>query len=71
VGAEPQPLTGLVLLGTIALRLAVYLSENLLPGAGHRGADGRYSGDQSISFQAMRGKLQDFMKIIPRRSGGG
>ncbi len=44
--------------------LAVCRSRRRLPGAGHWRVDGQDQADQSISFQAMRGKLQDFMKII-------
>ena len=45
--------------------LAVYLDpENLLPEQDTGVLMGGIQADQSISFQAMRGKLQDFMKII-------
>ncbi len=68
-------LVGVVLLGTIAPEyLAAYLDpENLLPGAGHRrtGWVG-YRLTRVFLFQAMRGKLQDFMQklsVTIRRGG--
>jgi multidrug efflux pump len=59
-------LTGLVLLGTIALSVWLYISipKTFFPEQDTGVLMGGIQADQSISFQAMRGKLQDFMKII-------
>jgi multidrug efflux pump len=66
VGAEPQPLVGLVLIGTIVLNVWMYISipKTFFPEQDTGVLMGGIQADQSISFQAMRGKLQDFMKII-------
>jgi multidrug efflux pump len=66
VGAEPQRLVGLVLIGTIALNVWLYISipKTFFPEQDTGVLMGGIQADQSISFQAMRGKLQDFMKII-------
>ncbi|HHV4446033.1 TPA: multidrug efflux RND transporter permease subunit MdtC [Klebsiella pneumoniae] len=59
-------LTGLVVLGTIALNVWLYISipKTFFPEQDTGVLMGGIQADQSISFQAMRGKLQDFMKII-------
>ncbi|EIV5644193.1 TPA: multidrug efflux RND transporter permease subunit MdtC [Klebsiella pneumoniae] len=59
-------LTGLVVLGTIALSVWLYISipKTFFPEQDTGVLMGGIQADQSISFQAMRGKLQDFMKII-------
>lgn len=58
--------TGLVLLATIALNVWLYVSipKTFFPEQDTGALMGGIQADQSISFQAMRGKLQDFMKII-------
>ncbi|MGR6890390.1 MdtB/MuxB family multidrug efflux RND transporter permease subunit [Klebsiella pneumoniae] len=59
-------LTGLVVLGTIALSVWLYISipKTFFPEQDTGVLMDGIQADQSISFQAMRGKLQDFMKII-------
>ncbi|MGT4676719.1 efflux RND transporter permease subunit, partial [Aeromonas caviae] len=59
-------LTGLVLSGTIALSVWLYISipKTFFPEQDTGVLMGGIQADQSISFQAMRGKLEDFMKII-------
>ncbi|STI64757.1 multidrug resistance protein [Escherichia coli] len=59
-------LVGMVLLGTIALNIWLYISipKTFFPEQDTGVLMGGIQADQSISFQAMRGKLQDFMKII-------
>jgi multidrug efflux pump len=59
-------LTGLVLLATIALNVWLYIAipKTFFPEQDTGRLMGNIQADQSISFQAMRGKLQDFMKII-------
>ncbi|EKY3118553.1 multidrug efflux RND transporter permease subunit MdtC [Cronobacter turicensis] len=59
-------LVGLVLLATIALNVWLYVSipKTFFPEQDTGRLMGGIQADQSISFQAMRGKLQDFMKII-------
>ncbi|MCN5905391.1 multidrug transporter subunit MdtC [Escherichia coli] len=59
-------LVGAVLLGTIALNIWLYISipKTFFPEQDTGVLMGGIQADQSISFQAMRGKLQDFMKII-------
>jgi len=59
-------LVGLVLLATIALNVWLYISipKTFFPEQDTGVVMGNIQADQSISFQAMRGKLQDFMKII-------
>ncbi|HDH0766324.1 TPA: multidrug efflux RND transporter permease subunit MdtC [Klebsiella pneumoniae] len=59
-------LTGLVVLGTISLSVWLYISipKTFFPEQDTGVLMGGIQADQSISFQAMRGKLQDFMKII-------
>ncbi len=59
-------LTGMVLLATIALNVWMYIAipKTFFPEQDTGSLMGGIQGDQSISFQAMRGKLQDFMKII-------
>ncbi|EMC4351352.1 multidrug efflux RND transporter permease subunit MdtC [Cronobacter sakazakii] len=59
-------LVGLVLLATIALNVWLYISipKTFFPEQDTGRLMGGIQADQSISFQAMRGKLQDFMKII-------
>ncbi|VFS57737.1 Multidrug transporter MdtC [Raoultella planticola] len=59
-------ITGLVLLGTMALSVWLYISipKTFFPEQDTGVLMGGIQADQSISFQAMRGKLQDFMQII-------
>ncbi|EOI3548628.1 multidrug efflux RND transporter permease subunit MdtC [Cronobacter dublinensis] len=59
-------LVGVVLLTTIALNVWLYISipKTFFPEQDTGRLMGGIQADQSISFQAMRGKLQDFMKII-------
>ncbi|MDV3384340.1 efflux RND transporter permease subunit [Klebsiella pneumoniae] len=54
------------MLGTIALSVWLYISipKTFFPEQDTGVLMGGIQADQSISFQAMRGKLQDFMKII-------
>jgi multidrug efflux pump len=58
--------TLLVLLATVALTgwLFVSIPKTFLPEQDTGRLNGFISADQSISFQAMRGKLQDFMRIV-------
>lgn len=65
-------LTGLVVLGTIALSVWLYISiENLLPGAGHRGADGRHSGRPEHLLPGDARQAAGLYEDHSRRSGGG
>ncbi len=59
-------LVGVVLLGTIALNIWLYISipKTFFPEQDTGVLMGGIQADQSISFQAMRGKLQDFMKKL-------
>ncbi|MGB7802484.1 multidrug efflux RND transporter permease subunit MdtC [Buttiauxella sp.] len=59
-------LVGLVLLATIALNVWLYIAipKTFFPEQDTGRLMGNIQADQSISFQAMRGKLQDFMKIV-------
>lgn len=59
-------LVGLVLMATIALNVWLYISipKTFFPEQDTGRLIGSIQADQSVSFQAMRGKLQDFMKII-------
>lgn len=59
-------LVGVVLLGTIALNVWLYIAipKTFFPEQDTGVLMGGIQADQSISFQAMRGKLQDFMQII-------
>ncbi|HDS1115105.1 multidrug efflux RND transporter permease subunit MdtC [Pluralibacter gergoviae] len=59
-------LVGLVLLATIALNIWLYITipKTFFPEQDTGVLMGGIQADQSISFQAMRGKLEDFMKII-------
>ncbi len=59
-------LVGCVLLATIALNVWLYIAipKTFFPEQDTGALMGGIQGDQSISFQAMRGKLQDFMTII-------
>ena len=59
-------LVGAVLLATIALNIWLYIAipKTFFPEQDTGVLMGGIQADQSISFQAMRGKLQDFMKII-------
>lgn len=56
----------LLLLGTVALTVWLFISipKTFLPEQDTGRLSGFISADQSISFQAMRGKLEDFMKIV-------
>jgi multidrug efflux pump len=59
-------LVGLVLIATIVLNVWLYIAipKTFFPEQDTGRLMGNIQADQSISFQAMRGKLQDFMKII-------
>ena len=59
-------LVGMVLIATIALAVWLYISipKTFFPEQDTGRLIGNIQADQSISFQAMRGKLEDFMKII-------
>ncbi|WP_217548656.1 multidrug efflux RND transporter permease subunit MdtC [Pantoea sp. GbtcB22] len=56
----------MLLLGTVALTVWLFISipKTFMPEQDTGRLQGFISADQSISFQAMRGKLQDFMNII-------
>jgi multidrug efflux pump len=56
----------MLLLGTVALIVWLFISipKTFMPEQDTGRLQGFISADQSISFQAMRGKLQDFMNII-------
>ena len=58
--------TLLVLLATIGLTLWLFITipKTFLPEQDTGRLTGFISADQSISFQAMRGKLEDFMQIV-------
>ncbi|MBE5252398.1 multidrug efflux RND transporter permease subunit MdtC [Mixta mediterraneensis] len=55
-----------LLLGTVALTVWLFISipKTFMPEQDTGRLSGFISADQSISFQAMRGKLQDFMQIV-------
>ena len=59
-------LVGVVLLATMALNIWLYIAipKTFFPEQDTGRLMGNIQADQSISFQAMRGKLQDFMKIV-------
>ncbi|RPH25568.1 multidrug transporter subunit MdtC [Buttiauxella warmboldiae] len=59
-------LVGVVLLATIVLNIWLYIAipKTFFPEQDTGRLMGNIQADQSISFQAMRGKLQDFMKIV-------
>ena len=56
----------LILIATIGLNVWLYISipKTFFPEQDVGRLMGFIQADQSISFQAMRGKLQDFMKIV-------
>ncbi|MDI9765258.1 multidrug efflux RND transporter permease subunit MdtC [Pantoea dispersa] len=56
----------LLLLGTVGLTIWLFIAipKTFMPEQDTGRLNGFISADQSISFQAMRGKLQDFMNII-------
>ncbi|NDL65372.1 multidrug efflux RND transporter permease subunit MdtC [Acerihabitans arboris] len=56
----------LLFLATLALNVWLYIAipKTLMPEQDTGRIQGFIQADQSISFQAMRGKLQDFMKIV-------
>ncbi len=58
--------TLMLLLATIGLTVYLYITipKTFLPEQDTGRLIGSISADQSISFQAMRGKLEDFMKIV-------
>ncbi|WP_437612976.1 multidrug efflux RND transporter permease subunit MdtC [Erwinia sp. V71] len=58
--------TLMLLLATIGLTIYLYITipKTFLPEQDTGRLIGSISADQSISFQAMRGKLEDFMKIV-------
>jgi len=59
-------LVGVVFLATLALNVWLYIAipKTFFPEQDTGVLMGGIQADQSISFQAMRGKLEDFMKII-------
>ncbi|KGD72209.1 multidrug transporter [Tatumella morbirosei] len=59
-------LTLCVLLATLALNILLFITipKTFLPEQDTGRISGSISADQSISFQAMRGKLEDFMRIV-------
>ena len=59
-------LVGVVFIATLALNFWLYITipKTFFPEQDTGSLMGSIRADQSISFQAMRGKLQDFMKII-------
>ncbi len=60
------PLTVLILLGTVALNVYLYVivPKGFFPQQDTGQITGRIQADQSISFQAMRQKLADFIAIV-------
>ncbi|PWW11493.1 multidrug efflux RND transporter permease subunit MdtC [Mangrovibacter plantisponsor] len=66
VALKYKRLIGVLLLATIGLNIWLYIAvpKTLMPEQDTGRIMGNIRADQSISFQAMRGKLQDFMKII-------
>ncbi len=62
----------LVLLATVCLNVYLYviIPKGFFPQQDTGRLIGGIQADQSISFQAMRQKLADFMTIVARRSGG-
>jgi multidrug efflux pump subunit AcrB len=66
MGVKPRAAGGVVLIGTIALNIWMYITipKTFFPEQDTGILMGGIQADQSISFQAMRIKLQDFMKII-------
>ncbi len=68
MGAQSYPSGGAwCCFGTIALNIWLYISipKTFFPEQDTGVLMGGIQADQSISFQAMRGKLQDFMKNYP------
>jgi multidrug efflux pump len=66
MGVKPRAAGGVVLIATIALNIWMYITipKTFFPEQDTGILMGGIQADQSISFQAMRIKLQDFMKII-------
>jgi multidrug efflux pump len=62
------PLTLLILLGAVALNVYLYgiVPKGFFPQQDTGHLTGRIQADQSISFQAMRQKLDDFIDIVRR-----
>jgi len=60
------PLTLLILLGTVVLNVALYVivPKGFFPQQDTGQLTGRIQADQSISFAAMRQKLEDFIEIV-------
>ena len=60
------PLTALILLGTVVLNVYLYVivPKGFFPQQDTGQLTGRIQADQSISFQAMRQKLADFIDIV-------
>jgi multidrug efflux pump len=60
------PLTMLILLGTVVLNVALYVivPKGFFPQQDTGQLTGRIQADQSISFSAMRQKLEDFIEIV-------
>ena len=67
------PLTVLILLATVVLNVYLYVivPKGFFPQQDTGQLTGRIQADQSISFQAMRQKLADFIDDRARRPGGG
>ncbi|HEX5864769.1 MAG TPA: efflux RND transporter permease subunit, partial [Casimicrobiaceae bacterium] len=63
---DHAPLTVLILLGTVALNVFLYVivPKGFFPQQDTGQITGRIQADQSISFQAMRQKLADFIAIV-------
>lgn len=60
------PLTMLILLGTVALNIYLYviIPKGFFPQQDTGQLTGRLQGDQSVSFQVMQKKLHDFINIV-------
>jgi multidrug efflux pump len=65
-GRGSRPLTMLILLGTVVLNVALYVivPKGFFPQQDTGQLSGRIRADQSISFPAMRQKLEDFIEIV-------
>jgi len=63
---DRAPLTALILLATIALNILLYVvvPKGFFPRQDTGQLTGRIQADQSISFSAMREKLDDFIEIV-------
>jgi len=63
---ERAPLIALILLGTVALNVVLYVvvPKGFFPRQDTGQLSGRIQADQSISFAAMRQKLDDFVAVV-------